>query len=86
MKRVSIYILGAVTVVAVTFAYLFFRPDIATRVLFRAASQPVDLNFMHVHDVPAADRKTAAIVTAANLFLDSLADNQRRAATVPVCR
>ena len=81
MKRVSIYILGAVTVVAVTFAYLFFRPDIATRVLFRAASQPVDLNFMHVHDVPAADRKTAAIVTAANLFLDSLADNQRRAAT-----
>ena len=81
MKRILIYLLCAVIVAAAAFAYLFFRPDIATRVFFGSALPPVEINTRHVHDVPAADEKTVAIVAAANLFLDSLDDNQRQAAT-----
>ena len=81
MKRVSIYLLGAVIIVAAIFVYLFFRPDIAAGVFFGAAPSPVEMNLRHVYNVPAADKKTVAIVAAANLFLDSLDDNQRQAAT-----
>ena len=81
MKRVLIYLLGAVIVVAAAFVYLFFRPDIAARVIFGAAHSPVEINVRHAHDVPAADKKTVAIVAAANLFLASLDDDQRQAAT-----
>ena len=80
-KRVLIYLLGAVTVVAAILVCLFVRPDIAARVFFGTASSPVAINLRHAYDVPAADRKTAAIVAAANLFLDSLDEDQRRAAT-----
>lgn len=79
MKRVLICFLCAVTVVAAIFAYLFFHPDIAARVFLGTAPSPVEMNIRRVHDVPAADRKTADIVAAAKHFLDSLADNQRRA-------
>ena len=81
MKRVLIYVLGAVIVVAAVFTYLLFRPDIAARVFFGAALSPVAIDLKHTYDVPAADKKTAAIVTAANVFLDSLDDDQRQAAS-----
>ena len=81
MKRVLTYLLGAVIIVAAIFVYLFFRPDIAARVFFGAAPSPVEMNLRRAYDVPAADRKTVAIVAAANLFLDSLDENQRQAAT-----
>ena len=81
MKGVLIYLLGAVIVAAAILVYLFFRPDIAARVFFGAAPSPVEMNLKHAHDVPVADAKTLAIVAAANLFLDSLDDHQRQAAT-----
>ena len=82
MKRVLIYLLGAVIVVAAAFVYLFFRrPDVAVLVFFGAALSPVEIDIRHTHDVPAADKKTVAIVAAAKLFLDSLDDDQRQAAT-----
>ena len=81
MKRVLIYVLGAVTLVAAVSAYLYVRPDIAARVFLGAAPSPVEMNLRHVHVVPEADKKTRAIVAAARLFLDSLDDNQRQAAT-----
>ena len=81
MKRVLICLLGTVAVVAAIFVYLLFRPDMASRVFFGAVSSPVDLTIRPVHDVPAADEKTAAIVAAARRFLDSLDDSQRQAAT-----
>ena len=81
MKRVLIYLLGAVIIVAAIFVYLFFRPDIATRVFFGATPSSVEMNLRHVHNVPAADKKTEAIVAAAKLFLNSLDANQRQAAT-----
>ena len=81
MKRVLVYLLGAVIVVAAIFVYLFFRPDIGARVFFGVDPSPVEISFKHTYDVPAADKKTVAIVAAARLFLDSLDDNQRQAAT-----
>ena len=81
MKRVSIYLLSAAIVVAAVFVCMFLRPDIASRVFFGTAPSPVGMNLKQAHDVPAADEKTAAIAAAAKLFLDSLDDNQRQAAT-----
>ena len=81
MKRVLIYLLGIAIIVAAISVYLLFRPDVATRVFFGAVPASVDLNLRHDHDVPAADKKTEAIVAAARRFLDSLDDNQRQAAT-----
>ena len=81
MRRVLIYLLGTVIVVAAVFVYLFFHPDIVARVFFGAVPVPVEINLKHAHDLPAADEKTVAIVAAARLFLDSLDDNQRQAAT-----
>ena len=81
MKRVLIYLMGTVAVVAAILVYLFFRPDVATRFFYGAAPAPVEMNIRHAHDVPAADKKTTAIVAAARLFLDALDDNQRQAAT-----
>ena len=81
MKRVLIYLLGAVIVVAAIFVYLFFRPDIGARVFFGVDPSPVEISFQHTYDVPAADEKSVAIVAAARLFLDSLDDGQRQAAT-----
>ena len=81
MKRVLIYLLGAVIVLAAIFVFLLFRPDVATRIFFGAAPSPVEMNIRPAHDVPAADEKTAAIVAAARRFLDALDDNQRQAAT-----
>ena len=81
MKRVLIYLLGAAIVCAAVFIYLLIRPDVATRIFFGAVPTSVEMNLRHDHDVPAADEKTAAIVTAARRFLDSLDDDQRQAAT-----
>ena len=78
----SICLLGAAIVVAAIFVCMFLRPDIASRVFFGSAfPSPIEMNLKRAHDVPAADEKTAAIVAAAKLFLDSLDDNQRQAAT-----
>lgn len=76
MKRVLIYLLGAVIIVAAIFVYLFFRPDIAARVFFGAAPSPVEMNLRRVYSVPAADKKTVAIVAAARLFLSGLTGRQ----------
>ena len=81
MKRVLIYLLGAVIVVAAIFVFLFFRPDIGARIFFGVDPSPVEIDLKHAYHVPAADRKTVAIVAAARLFLDSLDDDQRQAAT-----
>ncbi len=42
---------------------------------------PVKIDLKQAYDLPAANKKTVAIVTAARLFLDSLDDDQRQAAT-----
>ena len=81
MKRVLIYLLGAAIVCAAVLIYLLIRPDVATRVFFGAVPTSVEMSLRHDHDVPAADKKTAAIVAAARRFLDSLDDDQRQAAT-----
>ena len=81
MKRVLIYLLGAAIVAAAVFLGLLFRPDIAAQIFFGAAPAPVEMNLRPTHDVPAADEKSAAIVTAANVFLESLDADQRQAAT-----
>ena len=81
MKRVLIYLLGAVIIVAAFLVYLFLRPDIGARVFFGVDPSPVEIGLKHAYDVPAADKKTVAIVAAARLFLDSLDDGQRQAAT-----
>ncbi len=81
MKRVLIYLLGAVIIAAAVFFFLNFRPDIGARVFFGVDPSPVEINFKQTYDVPATDKKTAAIVAAAKLFLDSLGNNQRQAAT-----
>ena len=81
MRRLLIYLLGAVIVVAAMFVYLLFRPDIGARIFFGVDPSPVGISFKHTYDVPAADPKTEAIVAAARLFLDSLDDDQRDAAT-----
>ena len=81
MKRVLVYLLGAAIVVAAIFVFLFFRPDIGAWIFFGVDPSPVEIDLKHAYDVPAADRKTVAIVAAARLFLDSLDDDQREAAT-----
>ena len=81
MTRVLSYVLCAVIIAAATVVCLLFRPDIGARIFFGAGPSPVQLNLRHAYDVPVADRKTVAIVAAANLFLASLDDNQRHAAT-----
>ena len=81
MKRALIYLLGAVMVVVAIFVYLFFRPDVGARIFFGVDPSPVEIDLMHAYNVPAADGKTVAIVAAARLFLDSLDDDQRQAAT-----
>ena len=81
MRRVWIYLLGTVTVVAAIFVFLSFRPDIAGRLFFGAAAAPVEMKLRDAYEVPPADEKTAAIVAAGRLFLDSLDDGQRQAAT-----
>ena len=81
MKRVLIYLLGAAVVVAAAFLGLLLRPDIAAQIFFGAAPAPVEMNLRPAHDVPAADEKSAAIVAAAKVFLDSLDADQRHAAT-----
>ena len=83
MKRVLIFLLGAMIVVAAVFTYLFFNPDFATRIFLGAAPSPVEMNLKRAYQVPEADEKTIAVVAAANLFLDSLDDNQRQEATYP---
>ncbi len=81
MNRVLIYLLGTVVVVTAVLAYLLFRPDVGTRVFFGTGHSQVEIKFKNVYDVPAADKKTVAIVAAARHFLDSLEYNQRQAAT-----
>lgn len=81
MRRVSIYLLGTAVVVAAIVVGLSFRPDIAGRLFFGAVAAPVEMELRGAYDVPAADEKTAAIVAAGRLFLDSLDDGQRLAAT-----
>lgn len=81
MKRVLICLLGAVIVVVAVFVFLFLRPDIGARIFFGVDPSPVEIDLGHAYDVPAADGKTVAIVAAARLFLDSLDDDQRQAAT-----
>ena len=81
MKRVLIYFLSTVIVIVATLVYLLFRPDIGARVFFGVDPSPVEMSLKHTYDVPAADKKTVAIVAAARLFLDSLDDGQRQAAT-----
>ena len=81
MKRVLIYALGAVILVVALLVFLFLRPDIGARVFFGVDPSPVEINLKHVYDVPAADKKTEAIVAAAKLFLDSLDNVQRQVAT-----
>ena len=41
------------------------------------------MTLSHAYDVPAADAKTIAMVAAANLFLHSLDEDQRKAAAYP---
>ena len=81
MKRVLFYLLGAASVVAAVFGYLFFRPDIGARIFLGVDASPVDIGLKRTYDVPAADEKSAAIVVAARRFLDSLDGDQRQAAT-----
>ena len=81
MKRLLICILGAAAILAAALVFLFIRPDIASRIMFAAATTPVEMEFKPAYDVPMADRKTVSIAAAARQFLDSLDDSQRRAAT-----
>ena len=81
MKRVLIYLLGAVVFIVVLLVYLFLRPDIGARVFFGVDVSPVQISLKHSYDVPPADKKTVAIVAAAKIFLDSLDKIQRQAAT-----
>ena len=83
MKRVLICLLGAVIFTAAIFVFLFFHPEIATRVFFGVPTSPVGMDLRQAYEVPEADKKTVAIVAAANLFLDSLDEDQRQAATYP---
>ena len=83
MKRALVCILGVVTVVAAAFVFLLLRPDVASRVFFDAAPPPVRMTLSHAYDVPVADAKTIAVVAAADLFLHSLDEDQRKAATYP---
>ena len=83
MRRLLFYLLGAAIAVAAVFVYLLVRPDIGARIFFGTAPAPVEIDLKPAHDLPAADRKTEAIVAAATLFLDSLDDDQRQAATYP---
>ena len=81
MKRVLTCIASVMVAAAAILVFLFLRPDIAAWVFFGTAPSPVEMTLRQTHDVPAADGKTEAIVAAARLFLDSLDDNQRQAAT-----
>ena len=81
MKRLLICLLAVAMVVAAIFLCLFFRPDIAGRIFFGAIPAPVAINLAHTYDVPVADQKTEAIVAAAQRFLGSLDEPQRKAAT-----
>ena len=80
MKHVVICLLSVVTVVAAVLAYLLFRPDVGARIFFGAAPSQVEIKLKDVYEVPAADKKTVAIVAAAKRFLDSLDDIQKQAA------
>lgn len=80
MKRVLIYLLGAVIFVAAIVVYLLFRPEVAAWVFFGPAPSRVEIKLRHAYEVPAADAKTTATVAAARLFLDSLDDHQRQEA------
>ena len=83
MRRLLFYLLGAAIAVAAVFVYLLARPDIGARIFFGTGPAPVEIDLKPAHDLPAADRKTEAIVAAARLFLDALDDEQRQAATYP---
>lgn len=83
MRRVLVFFLGALGVVAATAAFLVLNPPLATRMFLGADSGPVDLSLSGSYRVPAADPKTKAVVAAATQFLGSLDGNQRQAATYP---
>ncbi len=80
MKRVLVYLLGAVIVVVAIFIYLFFSPEFTARIFFGVDTSPVEISLKRTYKVPDADEKTVAIVAAARLFLDSLDENQKQAA------
>ena len=81
MNRVSIYLLGSLAVVTVLVVFLVLRPDIGTRIFFDVDRSPLAIDLKHAYEVPAADKKTVAIVAAARHFLDSLDYSQRQKAT-----
>ena len=83
MKRLLLYSMGAVVIVAALFIYLLLRPDVASRLFFGTGPAPVELNLKGLYAVPTADEKTVAIVSAAKDFIGSLDDGQRQAVSYP---
>ena len=81
MRRVLVFFLGVVGVVAASVSVLVLNPQLATRMFFGTDSGPVDLRLSRSYRVPPADPKTKAVVAAATHFLGSLDDDQRQAAT-----
>lgn len=81
MKRVLIYVLSAVSVVAAVGLFLILNPQIGTRMFFGVDSSPVEIVLSGSYHVPAAAERTRAAVAAATVLLRSLDDDQRQAAT-----
>ena len=78
MKRLLIYLLIALAAVIAVGLFLIYNPRIGTQLFFDQNFWPVEITFKQSYRVPTADEKTRAAVAAANGFLDSLDDTQRR--------
>ncbi|MCY4058238.1 MAG: DUF3500 domain-containing protein [Gammaproteobacteria bacterium] len=81
MRRVLVYVLGLLAVVAATISLLLLNLPVATRIFFGADPSSLELAFSPSYRVPVADTKTVAVVAAATRLLGSLNDEQRHAAT-----
>ncbi|WP_159590797.1 DUF3500 domain-containing protein [Chelativorans xinjiangense] len=82
MKR-SLYGVAGVAVIVAAAGFLLLRYGPLAAQESSLQTPPVDIAIKESFDLPAADAKTGAIVAAADAFLDTLDEEQRKAAVYP---
>ncbi len=81
IKQVSIYFIGGFLALGILFAVSLQFPRFMTGLFFGVNTKPVELSLSGNYTPRAADAKTAAIATAAAVFIDSLNPEQKQAAS-----
>ena len=82
-RLIFIFLVGTVLVLAIVVFLAYRYPTFLMNIFFDINTAPVELVLRESFAPRESDAKTAAIVSAARTFLDSLNDDQRQAATYP---